>query len=159
VNTKIITTASVLLLSPLLGYWLAPPQLSLILTIMLVFGIAYAVSATVMLVFVSELDSTQQYRLSWGVMMLSMAAILTVHGFFDLLGLRTGASPDTLVIALVLGLVLWVVGLVIASRVLKLSVLHTFSRLLTTIIVSAVLSRVAMHYAGELQMFIAFGGV
>lgn len=158
-NTRIITTASVLLVTPLLGYWLAPPGLSLILTIMLVFGIAYAVSSTVMLVLVSGLGAGQQYRLSWGVMMLSMAAILTVHGFFDLLGLRTGASPDTLFIALTLGLVLWLAGLVIASRVLKLSVLHAFSRLLTTIIVSAVLSRVVMYFTGELQMFIALGGV
>ena len=154
-NTRIITTASVLLIAPLLGYWLAPPQLSLILTIMLVFGIAYAVSSTVMLVLVRGLDAGQQYRLSWGLMMLSMAAILTVHGFFDLLSLRTGTSPDTLVIALALGLVLWVTGLAVASRVFKLGVLHAFSRLLTTIVVSAVLSRVVMHSTGELQMHIA----
>jgi len=154
VNTRIIATASVFLIAPLLGYWLAPPQLSLILTIMLVFGIAYAVSSTVMLVLVSGVDAGQQYRLSWGVMMLSMAAILTVHGFFDLLGLRTGASPDTLVTALALGVVLWIAGLVVASRVLRLSVMQTFSRLLTTIIVSAVLSRVVMHYTGELQLFL-----
>ena len=157
-NTKILFSALALLVTSVLGYWLAPPFLAVALLITLVFSISYIVSSLTMLVFVSGIDSQQQFRLSWAVATLSLAMIFTVQGMAIFLPMRTDSPIDMSFMGIPIGILFWIIGLRLASRILDTKALYAFSRLLTTVIVSAVISRLAMHYVGELQMYVALGG-
>ena len=158
-NIKILFSALALSATSLFGYWLAPPALSVALLITLVFSISYIVSTPIMMVFVGAVNSQQQFRLSWAVALLSLALIFITQGLISILTpVYTLEHNGTSILGIPIGLALFSIGLISASKILKKNALHTFSQLLTTMIVSAVISRLAMHYVGELQMYVALSG-